>query len=148
MGGLMIAGSLMKAGGTLQAGYYEADQARRNQQLSLLSAASAQQAGAQQAAGIDAKASQMIGMQRAAFGASGVDSSTGSAAELQSNTRAMSALDAETAKLNAAREAWGFKVKSYDQGEQARLSKQRAVSDSIGTFLGGVAGGIGSFGGR
>ena len=67
-----------------------------------------------------------IGAQRAAAGASGVDSSSGTAAEVFADTRVMSELDALTTQNNALREAWGYKVQSSQALEAGLLAKKRA----------------------
>ncbi len=53
----------------------------------------------------------LIGSQRAALAAQGIDIESGSAFEIQSETAALGALDASTIRNNAAREALGLRFR-------------------------------------
>lgn len=61
----------------------------------------------------------VVGMQRAMMGASGVDVNTGSSAQVQTDTVGTGALDAETIRVNAAREAWGYTNEADAMRQQA-----------------------------
>lgn len=81
------------------------------------------QRGATEAAEHRQKVKQMISRQNAAFGASGVEGSTGSAADVMTETAGMGELDALRIVNNAQRQAWGLesqaKITKYE-GKQAR----------------------------
>lgn len=118
----------------------------QNQQLAEGQAADALARGAQQAGRIQMRGAQVLGSERAGYGASGVDSNVGSAAQVQGATAAMSSLDAQTAENNAARQAWGYRVSAQQYGEQAALDKQGEGESEAGTILGGLGQGAAGFG--
>lgn len=93
---------------------------------------------------------QVIGAQRAAFAANGIDVNDGSAAIVQDDTAALGELDALTLMNNAAREAYGYRVQAMDQRQQGKLAKYQGKMDAIGSILGGVekAYSAGMFGGK
>lgn len=81
---------------------------------------------------------QVLGAQRAAFAANGVDVNSGSAGQVQNDTAALGELDALTLVNNAAREAYGYQVQAMDQRQQGKLAKYKGKMDAIGSILGGV----------
>ncbi|SFQ45827.1 hypothetical protein SAMN05216229_12311 [Geopseudomonas sagittaria] len=91
---------------------------------------------------------QVLGAQRAAFAANGVDVNSGSAGQVQNDTAALGELDALTLVNNAAREAYGYQVQAIDQRQQGKLAKYQGKMDAIGSILGGAekAASMGMFG--
>lgn len=88
----------------------------------------------------------LIGSQRAALAAQGIEVDSGSALDVQADTAAMGELDALTIRNNAAREAYGYKVQALNyrqQGQLAALSgKNQAAAlrnESYSTLLTGAA---------
>ena len=77
------------------------------------------------------------GAQRAAMAAQGIDVNSGSALDIQDETAAMGELDALTAKNNAWREAWGYKVQALDYGAKGQLMAEAARNESRNTMLTG-----------
>lgn len=65
----------------------------------------------------------VVGQQRAAIGASGVDVNSGSAAQVQEGARAMSAVDALTIENNAHLQALGYKMDAISTSSQGRLAQ-------------------------
>lgn len=65
----------------------------------------------------------VIGTQRAAIAASGVDVNSGSSVDVQADTAYTGELDAMTIRANAAREAWGYQV--TDSNERAAAVSAR-----------------------
>ncbi len=65
-----------------------------------------------------------IGAQRASYAGQGVDVAQGSALEVQADTAYQGELDALTLRVNAAREAWGFRVEAEDERMQARAMRK------------------------
>ena len=142
-----LIGSGVKAFGDSQQLGAKATADQQNQRIAEIQAADALQRGAYHAGQIRMRAGQIVGQQRAAYGASGVDANTGSAARVQVATRAMGELDAQTAQNNAARQAWGYNVTAQQYGEQAGLDRQAQGQAATGALLGGIgqaAGGAGS----
>lgn len=76
-------------------------------------------------------------MQRAKFGASGVDVNMGSASDIQADTAMIGELDALTIRNNAEREAYGFRVGASNAEAQSIMDKKKGKSDAIGTILSG-----------
>ena len=133
------AGSYIQAYGQWEEGEQNARAAQRNRFLSELSAGDALQRGEQDAGRLRMAATQAIGAQKVAAGASGVDTDSKSTLDIMSDTRLVSELDAQTIRNNAAREAWGYKVQGMAYGDQARQARARAQREVTGTLLGGFA---------
>lgn len=142
---LWIAQALMQGLGTVLelqdnqvAEYQNQINAEENQRLARQAAADSVVRGNQEAARIRAAATQMIARQQVAFGASGVDGTVGTAADVAGGTAALAELDALTAQNNAAREAWGFRRQEDLIRRQAKLDKMKHSSRQAGTALGGT----------
>jgi hypothetical protein len=84
---------------------------------------------------------------RAAAGASGLDVNDGSPVRLAGDTAALGELDALTIRNNAARSAFGYRVKGMDYAAQAELdnmsSEDAARSGELGMW-GSIIGGASS----
>jgi hypothetical protein len=83
--------------------------------------------------------SQAVGDAKVALAASGVDTASGSPLNAILETRAMSELDAQTARNNAAREAWGHEVQATAAESAARNAKYQGRLKATGTFLSGIS---------
>lgn len=77
----------------------------------------------------------LIGSQRAAFANSGQDPNIGNAVDVQGDTASLGELDALTIRLNAAREAWGYKVQSIDYRARGELAEAEGKSKALGNLL-------------
>lgn len=73
------------------------------------------------------------GQQKAALASSGVDVTTGAAAQLQDETQFFTEQDATTVRNNAARQAWGFRQEAQDYRSNAGMQRAVAKSKSPGT---------------
>lgn len=73
--------------------------------------------------------------------AGGEDASSGSAAAVLSDSAAMTELDAQTVRNNAAREAWGMRL----QKEQSKSNLQTKLGSIQRKQYGSIASGLGSF---
>lgn len=136
-------------GGAAQAqGEFQKQQYDFNASLADRQAAGAIARGDKQAARLKQGAKKLIGSQRVALAAQGVDVNSGSAADIQEETQVLSDMDALEIKNNAWRSAWGFKTEALDnrsRGEMALLAGNNKKSNSILTgglrFLsGGIKG--------
>lgn len=78
---------------------------------------------------------QMIGSQRAAAAASGVDVNFGTPLEIQDETMALGVADAETIRMNALRQAWGFDVQAVNSVNQGRAARATGRNRAVGTVL-------------
>lgn len=126
-----------------------AEDAKANIEIARQAGADAIARGAQEAAKKRMEAAQVIGRQRVAFGASGVDGSVGTPVELAASTRMFSELDARTIENNAFREAMGFKATEDKINRQTKANKTMAELDKWKTLLPGggpavsILGGLG-----
>ena len=92
----------------------------------------------------------VVGEQKAAFAAQGVEVGSGIAAAMVDETKELGAIDAMTIKNNAAREAFGLEISALDMGFQRELNRMDAANRanaSIATgglrFASGVIGAAG-----
>ena len=141
------AGKLANQAAQEEAGIIDYNAAIADQQ-----AADAITRGQEQQQQVRAQTRQTIGSQRAGFAASGVDVSSGSAADVQADAAFLGELDALTAETNAAREAWGFKVQATDLRNRADVTRrtgkmQEKAANSAGNAAyvagaGNVIGGV------
>ena len=88
----------------------------------------------------------LIGSQRAALAAQGIEVDSGSALDVQTDSQTLGELDALTIRNNAAREAFGFTTQASNyrqQGNMDLLAANNKASgiraQSYGTLLTGVA---------
>jgi hypothetical protein len=81
----------------------------------------------------------MLGSQRAAFGASNVDSNTGSPLGLLVDTARFGEIDALTIRNNAAREAWGFRTGAHQARARGKAGEKSGIFQGTGTALAGGA---------
>lgn len=65
----------------------------------------------------------LLGRQRTAFAANGVDANSGSAVDLESDTSAAGQLDQLNIQASSQREAAGFQQQSLNYGDQAKLDE-------------------------
>jgi hypothetical protein len=117
------------------AGIENAKTLRGNAEIAEKGAADALARGGEEAGRLRSAATQLIGRQRTAFGASGVDVASDAVQALTESTRSVSEQDVETIRLNAAREAWGLSK----QAEQFREQGRRELRKS-GVLTSGLAG--------
>jgi uncharacterized protein YcbX len=128
-------------------GEYSGAIADRNAGLADAQAADALSRGEQMVGRIRQGTRQLVGAQRAAMAAQGIDVNSGTPLDLQGDSNTLSAFDQLTAKNNAAREAWGFNVDAANQraaGANARLAGENEgkalTAKSYSTLLTGSAG--------
>lgn len=122
-----------------QAGRYQAEVAKKNQQLGREAASDAILRGQVEEDVTRQKGFRLKGAQRAAFGASGVDVATGSPLDVLADTAGLSELDAVTIRNNAAREAWGYENQAMNLRLRGDLEAEAALGAGVGTALGGTA---------
>lgn len=127
-------GQAQKAAGAAQADVSEsqAQVADYNANVAKLQATDAIERGDEQEARYRTQIRSAIGGQRAGFAGGNVDVGFGSAVDVQGDAAALGELDALTIKTNAAREAWGYQVQSYDYSQQAAIDR-KAAKNQIAT---------------
>lgn len=125
--------------------------ARNNQQIAEAQAQDAQRRGEIEAQQAQRRARQVAGQQRATMSARGLDIGEGTPGELIDQTEFFGMQDAQTARFNAAKEAWGARMQGRGYGIQASANDPSAAfTGSLLSSAGSVAskwGGGGGFGG-
>lgn len=81
---------------------------------------------------------QMVGAQRAAAAANGLDPNEGTPLDLQTQTAGIGAEDAMTLRLNAMRQAWGLEVGAVNSMNYGAAAKVNAKNQNTGTLLTGL----------
>lgn len=129
--GTMVAGTAISAYGAIQQGKTAAAVGRNNQIMAEYAAQDATRRGDEAAMRMQQRGRAVVGAQRAAFGARGLDMNVGTAAELQDQADFFANTDAVTARNNGRREAWTDRA----TGSMARFQGDSAESQSqLGAF--------------
>lgn len=89
----------------------------------------------------------VLGQQRAAIAANGIDSQTGTAAELLGETAMFGEVDQQTIRLNSAQSAWGFRADALNSRNKGAQAKWSGKSQATGTLLSGLGSAMGTMGG-
>ena len=129
--------SIGKAKDIRDTGGYEASMFRTNAALSRKQAEDAMARGESKSMSTVVHARSMVGAQKAALAAQGVDVSSGSALDVQVNTGKLAELDIMVIRNNAIREAWGFNVQATDYENQALLKEMQTKNKSRSTLITG-----------
>ena len=117
--GLSAYGSIQSAQAQKASADYQAQVAAGNQQTALQNAHYASMSGEQQAAIQEQKTRAEVGAELAAQGSSGVDINSPTASAVRTSKGMIGALDAQTIRSNAARQAYGYQTQSTDFANQA-----------------------------
>lgn len=140
--GLMIASTLLSAGGAIQQGNAQAAASRHQAQVAEMNATLAdRQARDALERGKLAEqekrreTARLLGAQQAAFAANGVDLTMGSPLDTIAGSAALGEIDALTIRSNAAREAYDFDVQGMNQRANANLARAQASSAKTGSLL-------------
>jgi hypothetical protein len=133
---------------------YKRQQLELNREMSEIQAKDAIIRGDRAAEAARAKTKRLIGSQRAALAAQGINIEKGSALDVQTETAEFGAVDELTIKNNAWREAFGYRTQAMQLGNQAAqvgLSSNFAQRMTIATggaqFVSGAATTAAYFGG-
>ncbi|MBU3554826.1 hypothetical protein [Polynucleobacter sp. UB-Piko-W3] len=97
-----------------------------NARLAELSAQSALLSGQRQEASIYLKRGQMKSTQRTALAANGIDLTSPTAQNILTTTDVMGEVDANTAKANAIRNAWGYRTEGMNYTNKAITARGNA----------------------
>lgn len=144
---IAIGGSLLQAQNAKQGGDYQSAVLDQNAEYKQKAADETIAAGNTSADWQRVRTKQAIGTQRTALAGNGIDVNSGSAAQLQDDTAMLGELDALTIQNNAAREAFGYKVQSVQDINNAKQVKKNASASATGSILGGLGSAFGSFAG-
>ncbi len=150
---LTAVGTVMSIGGQQQQAQsnqglyaYQAAVARNNQTTANTLAVDAETRGKAEEDRQRRKTALIMGTQQAALAAQGTDLE-GSPTDILGDTAAVGELDALTIRSNAAREAWGYRVKGVEYGNEVALANARVGSSGlsalgVGASLIGGAGAV------
>lgn len=158
-GGLSAAGGAVKAVSAFSAGIAERDAhqvqagiARDNAAIAERNANIIMAAGEGKAEAFGMRNKAQAGTIKAKQAASGVALDSGSSADVRTSQRVLGLFDTMAIKSNAAREAFGYKVKASDLRNQATLedtearnAKRAGVFNAFGSLLGAASSAAGSF---
>jgi hypothetical protein len=143
--GMMAGGTALKAGGDIFAGInksnmakYQAGWAQKQAAVEEQNAAYARSVGEVKAQQVGLESRQTYGKEVAGFGASGFRVDTGgdsSVKDVLASTRQKGEYDESTTRANAAREAFGYEVKSAEDTAKAGMYKTAAKTDMISGFI-------------
>lgn len=140
---LSLAGTAMSAVGSIQqgqaasaAGKYNAKVAEMNAQINERRARDAIERGKGEEQKKRIQNQQIIGRQKAAMAANGVDVSFGSPLDTLVDTATLGEVDALTIRSNSYREAYDYKVEGSNQRAKAQLDRMNAKSAETAGYLG------------
>ena len=125
--------------------YQEAIQ-NRNAQVSEFQAEDAAKKGGFAAEQMSNRVSQIEGSQRAAVGASGIQSDTGTVGNVLSQTAQYGQLDVNQIRSNALRAAWGYRQQEAGYQSEAELYRAAGDNQGVGTILNGLSQAYGMYG--
>jgi hypothetical protein len=134
MAGTSLAGGLAGASSAKAQAAFQQSQANQNAALLEQQAIDAEKRGDKDAQNIRKQTRNLIGEQRVATAAAGLDVNFGSTGDVQSEASAMGEQDAATAKTNAWREAFGFKSQAASlraSGEMAVMGAKNTANNTI-----------------
>lgn len=137
--GASLAGGLVGADASMRNGDIQAQIARNNATTENRNATVSAETGDVQATNQGLKTAQTVGKMKATLGASGVDTTSGSAANVESEAEGAGLTDAETIRSNAARSVWGYQVGAQQEEEQAGYDVQAGEFGMLSSFIGGIS---------
>lgn len=138
---MAILGGVVKGVASQQAAGANAATMESNAALAEAARADALAQGGQEAGRARMRGTQLQASQTADYSASGVSVKSGSAVDVGASTEAVSELDAELAKNNAMREAFGYESQASNFRRQADYTRQEGDMAEVTSVLGGVVGG-------
>jgi len=121
-----------------QAGQSQQQASEFNAQLAELAGKDALSRGEEQASRIRGDTDRLIGAQRAGYAAAGVALDEGSPLDVMVGSRRLSEEDIRTTRLNAGREAWGYKSQAEQFRRQGADAANAGLFGAIGTGISGA----------
>ena len=135
--GTSAASTVVSAYGNYQQAAANKNTANYNASVAEMEAQDARRRGDENAAQVRRQNAQLAGAQRAAFSAKGIDFSDGSAADAIDQTDVFSQVDQNTARDNAAREAWNARARK--KGYEYQAATIRPGFSAASTLLAGAS---------
>lgn len=129
-----LSSSRQQAGAIKAESEFRSQQQETNSRLGEIQAKDVEARGLKESEETLRKAKTLIGRQRAALAAQGIEIGTGSALDIQLETAEFGALDALTIKNNAFREATGHRIEAIEAGGRAgftRISGERRAGSTL-----------------
>lgn len=131
-------GSAFAQSGAIKAqAHYEQTMSEINQRFAARQAEETIRMGDVAASQHKKKVHQLVGSQRAALAAQGIDVGSGDALEIQKETMELGYMDALQIKNNAWRTAWGYKVEASNMASRSKFSGLAARNAANNTLLTG-----------
>lgn len=141
--GALVASVLVSAYGAYSQGQAasaaasaQAQQAENNARVAEQQAQDAGQRGAIAEQNQRRQTQQMLGQQRAGFGASGLDMASGSSLDVLGDTAMMGEWDALSVRNNYEREAWGYRVQAQNFTNSAAVASSTASNSATAGWIG------------
>lgn len=133
-------GAAQSASASKAAGKGQQAVADYNAKISDLQAEDALARGIEDTTRLRLKARGAAGENRVAFAAGGVDISDADSTfgEVQANLATITEMDAQAIRVNAAREAWGYKAQAQAQRAGGQLAITAANNKAIGSIVSGI----------
>ena len=122
---------------------YQSKVAANNASIAELQAQDAKARGDKASFDVRRKYAALMGAQRASMAARGLDITDGSANAILQDTAYFGAYDEATTRSNAAREAWGYRVRAA--GSQSDAAAYGATADAINPLMSGGLAGAGTW---
>lgn len=135
MVGATLVGGAMQAQGQREAANAQANAAEANAKIGEVQAQQAREIGGMEEQRVLRQMRRTLGAQRAGFAAANVDPSQGSALDIQLETAQEAKTDAEIARANAMRQAWGFDVEASQQRTAAKVVRREGAQQARTTLL-------------
>lgn len=135
-----VAGTLMSGMAQSQAASYQAAVARNNQIIANQNATLETQKGEVTAENNDLKTRAMVGSQKAAQAANGVDVDSGSPLDVRSSSEQLGRLDALTIINNSQAKAYNYKAQGVNFQAEAQLDDMKASNYMTSSIIGAVGG--------
>lgn len=119
----------------LAEGKYQEQVYNSNARMSQMQADDATRRGEEKALEIRQQGKKLIGKQRAAMAAQGLDLEQDDPLNIQMESAAYTAEDSRQTKANAWQEAWGYRVQAQDYANKAKFANITGKQKSRGTIL-------------
>lgn len=129
--------SVGDASAAKQQGKYQEMVGNLNAQMADDAGRDALKRGAEEVFAIKKNAKRAVGSQRAALAAQGIVVDDGSALDVQLDTARSAEIDSMTARNNAWREAYGYKVQAISDSAGGKLANIAAQNQARGTLIAG-----------
>lgn len=136
-GGAEFAGAAGQSAALRQQGKWAEETADFNARMMELQATDATRRGEAEAALAASRGRQVVGAQKAAYAASGVDVASGSALDVANDSEFQAQLDVQKIRQNAWRSAWGLTSEAELTRQQGRMARLAGNAEAEATMLTG-----------